>query len=217
MELQVKNIFLISAIGLVIFGLFYGMHKYVYAKNEYHRMEANYKAATSSVTSYKDKNNELVFENKELRLTANEFKGSFDSLHLYIRKTYTDMGVNVKKIEKALLIIQKGEGSGIVYLRDTVILKDTLKFGNIQDKFLSLDFMVKGDSLTYSYLYRDTLVHILTKKKRELRDNGTKRTFIEKLISPDWQYILLTKSSNPNAVIENALNIKFENYKGEKR
>jgi hypothetical protein len=171
---------------------------------------------------WKDKEGRLVTEVTELKYSREELrkisksdssKLSSTQKELYkVAKELEVLGIKTKDVEsynKAKLEVKYDSLVSNVIKDDKGCITE---LEPIKTDNLSIDFIVKTDSVLVNYKYKADVTAILNRKVDKFTYKGKKRFFLARLINPRYSYWSTNVVSDPNAEIKSDVYINFGRF-----
>lgn len=223
-----KNWKNITIIFIIIFVLFIVLNKLIKENRQLQESvnmwTENYLTTVDSVIYYKDKAGDVVTRYKELEIEYKDFiskKYDQDKLISKIKNELKNSNFKNKQLQEALesILIVHGQGPMSV---DTVYV-DTMnkEYEHIYfcDDYLMFDGYKAFDTnhAYANYFYGDTILSLFVLEKTPYNREGEKRFFLWRLLFPRYKMEGITKTQNPNALIESATKLKIKDNRLERK
>ena len=155
MKLQTGLILLLVAVIFAICGyLLIESNKRLI--REVNRLEANQTVLNDTVKSYLTKSGKQAVSVEQLTYSLKEIK----KYQIEDVKTIKDLGLKLKQVENIVKIGLVTNIHDTLFLRDTVIMADTVKCFKKKDKYVDLIGCVRGDSVLLDLSHTDTITNI---------------------------------------------------------
>jgi hypothetical protein len=198
---KIKNYILLFLLIITLISGGFGFYFYKHSKNmERQRDNANDRmdVLLNDVTTYKNKNGELVMKTLEYERYVGDLENSNDSLERTIYKTIQASNIREKNLKEAYAILLSSHNGGLVH-RDTTVIHDTINNTVITNSTLTYDdnflkLTIINDSLDYTYNELITLLKASRRVDRKFiiwRWINWKKTIDRNMVE--------IKSNNPNS------------------
>ena len=129
---------------------------------EHERLESNQQALLSDVETYKTRADRWAATAEVLELKISELrKARADDA-----KRIRELGIRLREVESYARSITQKRGGATLPLRDTVIVRDTVKIFSSEGGHTELSGMVHNDSITYHFASIDTIYQVVRRVPR---------------------------------------------------
>ncbi|MBR1769949.1 MAG: hypothetical protein IJ748_05775 [Bacteroidales bacterium] len=161
MKNKIIQIFVIVFIVLIIL-LIHFAHEINFASKEIIRLQQNQQSYFSDIKQYRNKNNELVSENKGITLQLNEFKNLCSEYSDEIKR----LKVRLKDVQSVSNTIVASDIPLSLPLVDSIVKVDTLRCIKYSDDFLHIDGCIEDDTLKGQIYSVDTLLQVVSVERK---------------------------------------------------
>ena len=127
------------------------------------RLRANQRALLTDVELYRTRANESAASVEVLQLSVNEFR----ELRAKDAKHIEDLGIKLRRAESYAKSATTSTYEERLPLRDTIILRDTVRIFEGGDKWSRVQGSVTADSIAYSLHSVDTLYQVVHRVPRK--------------------------------------------------
>lgn len=129
---------------------------------EHERLERNQRALLSKVATYKTRADEWAATAEVLELKLSELRQA----RREDAKRIKELGIRLREVESYARSVTKKRGGATLPLRDTVIIRDTVKIFSSERGHTELSGMVRNDSITYHFESTDTIYQVVRRVPR---------------------------------------------------
>ena len=129
---------------------------------ERERLERNQRALLSDVETYKTRADKWAATAEVLELTISELRQA----RAEDTKRIKELGIRLCEVESYARSITQKRGDATLPLRDTVIVRDTVKIFSSEGGHIELSGMVHNDSITYHFTSTDTIYQVVRRVPR---------------------------------------------------
>ena len=125
--------------------------------NEQERLERNQRALLSDVECYKTRADKWAATAEVLELKVSELRQA----RAEDTKRIKELGIRLCEVENYAMSVTQKRGGATLPLRDTVIIRDTVKIFSSERGHTELNGMVRNDSITYHFESVDTIYQVV--------------------------------------------------------
>ena len=129
---------------------------------EHERLERNQRALLSKVATYKTRADEWAATAEVLELKLSELRQA----RREDAKRIKELGIRLREVESYARSVTQKRGGATLPLRDTVIIRDTVKIFSSGRGHSYLSGMVRNDSITYHFTSTDTIYQVVRRVPR---------------------------------------------------
>lgn len=129
---------------------------------EHERLERNQRALLSKVETYKTRADEWAATAEVLELKLSELRQA----RREDAKRIKELGIRLREVESYAMSVTQKRGGATLPLRDTVIIRDTVKIFSSGRGHSCLSGMVRNDSITYHFTSTDTIYQVVRRVPR---------------------------------------------------
>ena len=129
---------------------------------ERERLERNQRALLSDVETYKTRADKWAATAEVLELTINELRQA----RAEDTKRIKELGIRLREVESYARSVTQKRGVATLPLRDTIIIRDTVKLFSSGRGHTELSGMVHNDSITYHFTSTDTIYQVVRRVPR---------------------------------------------------
>lgn len=129
---------------------------------EQERLERNQRALLSKVETYKTRADEWAATAEVLELKLSELRQA----RREDAKRIKELGIRLREVESYARSVTQKRGGATLPLRDTVIIRDTVKIFSSERGHTELSGMVRNDSITYHFTSTDTIYQVVRRVPR---------------------------------------------------
>ena len=129
---------------------------------EHERLERNQRALLSKVETYKTRADEWAATAEVLELKLSELRQA----RREDAKRIKELGIRLREVESYARSVTQKRGGATLPLRDTVIIRDTVKIFSSGRGQSYLSGMVHNDSITYHFTSTDTIYQVVRRVPR---------------------------------------------------
>ena len=129
---------------------------------EHERLERNQRALLSKVATYKTRADEWAATAEVLELKLSELRQARRD----DAKRIKELGIRLREVESYARSVTQKRGGATLPLRDTVIIRDTVKIFSSERGHTELSGMVRNDSITYHFESTDTIYQVVRRVPR---------------------------------------------------
>lgn len=129
---------------------------------EHERLERNQQALLSKVETYKTRADEWAATAEVLELKLSELRQA----RREDAKRIKELGIRLREVESYARSVTQKRGGATLPLRDTVIIRDTVKIFSSERGHTELSGMVRNDSITYHFTSTDTIYQVVRRVPR---------------------------------------------------
>lgn len=129
---------------------------------EHERLERNQRALLSKVETYKTRADEWAATAEVLELKLSELRQA----RREDAKRIKELGIRLREVESYARSVTQKRGGATLPLRDTVIIRDTVKIFSSGRGHSYLSGMVHNDSITYHFTSTDTIYQVVRRVPR---------------------------------------------------
>ena len=124
---------------------------------EQERLERNQRALLSDVECYKTRADKWAATAEVLELKVSELRQA----RAEDTKRIKELGIRLREVENYAMSVTQKRGGATLPLRDTVIIRDTVKIFSSERGHTELNGMVRNDSITYHFESVDTIYQVV--------------------------------------------------------
>lgn len=124
---------------------------------EQERLERNQRALLSDVECYKTRADKWAATAEVLELKVSELRRA----RAEDTKRIKELGIRLREVENYAMSVTQKRGGATLPLRDTVIIRDTVKIFSSERGHTELNGMVRNDSITYHFESVDTIYQVV--------------------------------------------------------
>jgi hypothetical protein len=124
---------------------------------EQERLEHNQRALLSDVETYKTRADKWAATAEVLELKVSELRQA----RAEDTKRIKELGIRLREAESYARSVTQKRGGATLPLRDTVIIRDTVKIFSSERGHTELSGMVRNDSITYHFESVDTIYQVV--------------------------------------------------------
>ena len=124
---------------------------------EQKRLERNQRALLSDVECYKTRADKWAATAEVLELKVSELRQA----RAEDTKRIKELGIRLREVENYAMSVTQKRGGATLPLRDTVIIRDTVKIFSSERGHTELNGMVRNDSITYHFESVDTIYQVV--------------------------------------------------------
>lgn len=124
---------------------------------EQERLERNQRALLSDVECYKTRADKWAATAEVLELKVSELRQA----RAEDTKRIKELGIRLREVESYAMSVTQKRGGATLPLRDTVIIRDTVKIFSSERGHTELNGMVRNDSITYHFESVDTIYQVV--------------------------------------------------------
>ena len=124
---------------------------------EQERLERNHRALLSDVECYKTRADKWAATAEVLELKVSELRQA----RAEDTKRIKELGIRLREVENYAMSVTQKRGGATLPLRDTVIIRDTVKIFSSERGHTELNGMVRNDSITYHFESVDTIYQVV--------------------------------------------------------
>ena len=124
---------------------------------EQERRERNQRALLSDVECYKTRADKWAATAEVLELKLSELREARKE----DMKRIKELGIRLREVENYAMSVTQKRGGATLPLRDTVIIRDTVKIFSSERGHTELNGMVRNDSITYHFESVDTIYQVV--------------------------------------------------------
>ena len=129
---------------------------------EHERLERNQRALLSKVATYKTRADEWAATAEVLELKLSELRQA----RREDAKRIKELGIRLREVESYARSVTQKRGGATLPLRDTVIIRDTVKIFSSGRGHSEFSGMVRNDSITYYFTSTDTIYQVVRRVPR---------------------------------------------------
>ena len=129
---------------------------------EQERLERNQRALLSDVECYKTRADKWAATAEVLELKVSELRQA----RAEDTKRIKELGIRLREVENYAMSVTQKRGGATLPLRDTVIIRDTVKIFSSERGHTELSGMVRNDSITYHFTSTDTIYQVVRRVPR---------------------------------------------------
>ena len=129
---------------------------------ERERLERNQRALLSDVETYKTRADKWAATAEVLELTISELRQA----RAEDTKRIKELGIRLREVESYACSVTQKRGGATLPLRDTIIIRDTVKLFSSGRGHTELSGMVHNDSITYHFASTDTIYQVVRRVPR---------------------------------------------------
>lgn len=129
---------------------------------ERERLERNQRALLSDVETYKTRADKWAATAEVLELTINELRQA----RAEDTKRIKELGIRLREVESYARSVTQKRGAATLPLRDTIIIRDTVKLFSSGRGHTELNGFVHNDSITYHFTSTDTIYQVVRRVPR---------------------------------------------------
>lgn len=129
---------------------------------EQERLERNQRALLSDVECYKTRADKWAATAEVLELKVSELRQA----RAEDTKRIKELGIRLREVENYAMSVTQKRGGATLPLRDTVIIRDTVKIFSSGRGHTELSGMVRNDSITYHFTSSDTIYQVVRRVPR---------------------------------------------------
>lgn len=129
---------------------------------EQERLERNQRALLSDVECYKTRADKWAATAEVLELKVSELRQA----RAEDTKRIKELGIRLREVENYAMSVTQKRGGATLPLRDTVIIRDTVKIFSSGRGHTELSGMVRNDSITYHFTSTDTIYQVVRRVPR---------------------------------------------------
>ena len=129
---------------------------------ERERLERNQRALLSDVETYKTRADKWAATAEVLELTISELRQA----RAEDTKRIKELGIRLREVESYACSVTQKRGVATLPLRDTIIIRDTVKLFSSGRGHTELSGMVHNDSITYHFTSTDTIYQVVRRVPR---------------------------------------------------
>lgn len=129
---------------------------------EHERLERNQRALLSKVATYKTRADEWAATAEVLELKLSELRQA----RREDAKRIKELGIRLREVESYARSVTQKRGGATLPLRDTVIIRDTLKIFSSGRGHSYLSGTIRNDSITYHFTSTDTIYQVVRRVPR---------------------------------------------------
>ena len=129
---------------------------------EHERLERNQRALLSKVETYKTRADEWAATAEVLELKLSELRQA----RREDAKRIKELGIRLREVESYARSVTQKRGGATLPLRDTVIIRDTVKIFSSGRGHSELSGTIRNDSITYHFTSTDTIYQVVRRVPR---------------------------------------------------
>jgi hypothetical protein len=129
---------------------------------EHERLERNQRALLSKVATYKTRADEWAATAEVLELKLSELRQA----RREDAKRIKELGIRLREVDSYARSVTQKRGGATLPLRDTVIIRDTLKIFSSGRGHSYLSGTIRNDSITYHFTSTDTIYQVVRRVPR---------------------------------------------------
>lgn len=129
---------------------------------EHERLERNQRALLSKVATYKTRADEWAATAEVLELKLSELRQA----RREDAKRIKELGIRLREVESYARSVTQKRGGATLPLRDTVIIRDTVKIFSSGRGHSELSGTIRNDSITYHFTSTDTIYQVVRRVPR---------------------------------------------------
>lgn len=129
---------------------------------EHERLERNQRALLSKVATYKTRADEWAATAEVLELKLSELRQA----RREDAKRIKELGIRLREVETYARSVTQKRGAATLPLRDTVIIRDTVKIFSSGRGHSELSGTIRNDSITYHFTSTDTIYQVVRRVPR---------------------------------------------------
>lgn len=150
-----RILFMVATMATVI-AILLGVKLHQTSK-EQERLERNQRALLSDVECYKTRADKWAATAEVLELKVSELRQA----RAEDTKRIKELGIRLREVESYAMSVTQKRGGATLPLRDTVIIRDTVKIFSSERGHTELNGMVRNDSITYHFESVDTIYQVV--------------------------------------------------------
>ena len=150
-----RILFMVATMATVI-AILLGVKLHQTSK-EQERLERNQRALLSDVECYKTRADKWAATAEVLELKVSELRQA----RAEDTKRIKELGIRLREVENYAMSVTQKRGDATLPLRDTVIIRDTVKIFSSERGHTELNGMVRNDSITYHFESVDTIYQVV--------------------------------------------------------
>ena len=150
-----RILFMVATMATVI-AILLGVKLHQTSK-EQERLERNQRALLSDVECYKTRADKWAATAEVLELKVSELRQA----RAEDTKRIKELGIRLREVENYAMSVTQKRGGATLPLRDTVIIRDTVKIFSSERGHTELNGMVRNDSITYHFESVDTIYQVV--------------------------------------------------------
>ena len=155
-----RILFMVATMATVI-AILLGVKLHQTSK-EQERLERNQRALLSDVECYKTRADKWAATAEVLELKVSELRQA----RAEDTKRIKELGIRLREVENYAMSVTQKRGGATLPLRDTVIIRDTVKIFSSERGHTELSGMVRNDSITYHFTSSDTIYQVVRRVPR---------------------------------------------------
>ena len=155
-----RILFMVATMATVI-AILLGVKLHQTSK-EQERLERNQRALLSDVECYKTRADKWAATAEVLELKVSELRQA----RAEDTKRIKELGIRLREVENYAMSVTQKRGGATLPLRDTVIIRDTVKIFSSERGHTELSGMVRNDSITYHFTSTDTIYQVVRRVPR---------------------------------------------------